>query len=138
MQLERASLMVNSMLSIVFGAIVLFPYMITILLLVGARRLGRAPASMLGPAADLTTPFLFLSVFFISHTIFESAVGFYISIIAIILLIIYVIYEKKNVREFQIKRFLRKVWRLYFLVLSVAYFGLLIVGLVVKIIEYAK
>ena len=99
--------------------------------------MGRAPASILGPAADLTTPFLFLSVFFVSQTIIEASVGFYILVIAIIILITYSIYEKMNVKEFQIKRFLRKVWRLYFLVLSVTYFILLIVGLIVKIIEYA-
>ena len=32
--------------------------------------MGKAPASVIGLAADVTTPFLFLAVYMIRHTIF--------------------------------------------------------------------
>ena len=62
--------MVNGLLSILTGIIVLFPFIITIGFLIGMRRMGKAPAAVIGKAADFTTPFLFLSVYFTSLTIF--------------------------------------------------------------------
>ncbi|WP_210469490.1 DUF3397 family protein [Sporosarcina sp. 6E9] len=128
--------MMETILSVLFGILIFCPYIMTILILMIYRRLGIAPASILGQAADLTTPFLFLSVYIISRTIFGDLVGFYISITSIIIIIIYSIVEKKSVKEFLVKRFLRKVWRLFFLLLSFSYIILLIIGLVLKIIEY--
>ena len=111
--------MTETILSVLFGILIFCPYIITILILMIYRRLGTAPASVLGQAADLTTPFLFLSVYIIARTIYGDLVGVYISITSIIIIIIYSIVEKMNVKEFLIKRFLRKVWRLFFLLLSV-------------------
>ena len=129
--------MLHTILSVLFGILIFCPYIVTILVLMIYRRLGTAPASVLGQAADLTTPFLFLSVYIISQTIYGDLVGVYIATIAIIIVIIYSIFEKMYVKEFMIKRFLRKVWRLFFLLLSSSYVILLIIGLVLKIMEYA-
>ena len=129
--------MLHTILSVLFGILIFCPFIITILVLMIYRRLGTAPVSVLGQAADLTTPFLFLSVYIIARTIYGDLVGVYISITSIIIIIIYTIVEKMNVKEFMIKRFLRKVWRLFFLLLSSSYIILLIIGLVLKIIEYA-
>jgi hypothetical protein len=129
--------MTETILSIFFGILIFCPYIVTILILMIYRRLGTAPASRLGQAADLTTPFLFLSVYIIARTIYGDLVGVYIAITSIIIIIIYSIVEKKSVKEFLIKRFLRKVWRLFFLLLSSSYVILLIIGLVLKIMEYA-
>ncbi|QUW21791.1 DUF3397 family protein [Sporosarcina sp. Marseille-Q4063] len=128
--------MTATILSVLFGVLIFCPYIITILILMIYRRLGTAPASVLGQAADLTTPFLFLSVYIISRTIYGDLVGVYIAITSIIIIIIYSIVEKMNVKEFLIKRFFRKVWRLFFLLLSSSYVILLLIGLVLKIMEY--
>jgi hypothetical protein len=129
--------MTETFLSVLFGIFILCPYIVTILILMIYRRLGTAPATVLGQAADLTTPFLFLSVYIIARTIYGDLVGVYISISAISIIIIYSIVEKRSVKEFLIKRFLRKVWRLFFLLLSSSYVILLLIGLVLKIMEYA-
>ena len=130
--------MMITLLSVLFGVTVLFPFIWTFLILVIYKRLGIAPSSVLGPAADMTTPLLFLSVYVVSQTIFGNGVGYYIVTVAIIIMIIYAIYEKLNVKELKIIRLLRKIWRLFFLILVVAYFILLIVGVIVKIFEYAN
>ena len=127
-----------TILSVLFGITVLFPFIWTFFILVIYKRLGIAPSSVLGPAADMTTPLLFLSVYVISRTIFGNGVGYYIITIAIIIMIIYSIYEKMNVKELRIIRLLRKIWRLFFLILVAAYFILLIIGVIVKIFEYAN
>ena len=129
--------MLHTILSVVFSILIFCPFIVTILVLMIYRRRGTAPVSVLGQAADLTTPFLFLSVYIIARTIYGDLVGVYISITSIIIIIIYSIVEKMKVKDFMIKRFLRKVWRLFFLLLSSSYVILLIIGLVLKIIEYA-
>lgn len=130
--------MIGTILSVLFGIVVYFPFIWMFLILVIYKRRGIAPSSVLGPAADMTTPLLFLSVYVITQTIFGTGAGYYIVTIAIIIMIIYSIYEKMNVKELRIIRLLRKIWRLFFLVLVVAYFVLLIIGLIVKIFEYAN
>lgn len=129
--------MTSTILSMLFGIFILFPFIWSFLILVIYKRRGIAPSSVLGPAADMTTPFLFLSVYIIAKTAFGDGVGFYIALIAIIIMIIYSIYEKMNAKELRIIRLLRKVWRLYFLILVVAYIILLILGVVINIIKYA-
>ena len=130
--------MMKTILSVLFSIVVLFPFIWMFLILVIYKRRGIAPSSVLGPAADMTTPLLFLSVYVISQTVFGNGVGYYIVTIAIIIMIIYSIYEKMNVKELRIIRLLRKIWRLFFLILVAAYFILLIIGVIVKIIAYAS
>ncbi|WP_252503688.1 DUF3397 domain-containing protein [Sporosarcina sp. Marseille-Q4943] len=130
--------MINSLLSILTGIIVLFPFLITIVFLIGMRKMGKAPAAVIGKAADFTTPFLFLSVYITSLTVFGRGTGFYITSIAIMLAILFAIIERVREKEFQISRVLHKTWRLYFLLLSFAYIILLVIGVSLKISEYVK
>lgn len=130
--------MVNGLLSIITGIIVLFPFLITITFLVVMRKMGKAPAAVIGKAADFTTPFLFLSVYITSRTVFGEGTGFYLSAIAIFIAISFAVVERVKEKEFQISRVMQKTWRLYFLLLSFAYVILLVVGLSIKISEYVK
>lgn len=128
----------SGFISTIFGVIIVFPFIVTFLLLEYFRRRGKAPSSVIGFAADLTTPFLFLAVYVVSHTIFGSGTGLYIAFIAIILTIVYAVIERLKVKEFRIVVLLRKMWRLFFLILVVTYILLLIVGTILKIVEYAR
>ncbi|MCG7342774.1 DUF3397 domain-containing protein [Sporosarcina sp. ACRSL] len=130
--------MVNGLLSILLGIIVLFPFIITIAFLVGMRKLGKAPAAVVGKAADFTTPFLFFSVYITSMTIFGKGTGFYITAIALLLAIFIAVIERIKQKEFKITRVVQKTWRLYFLLLSLSYIVLLIIGVSFKITEYVK
>ncbi|WP_432364056.1 DUF3397 domain-containing protein [Sporosarcina sp. UB5] len=128
----------NGLLSIVTGIVVLFPFLITIIFLFVMRRMGKAPATVIGKAADFTTPFLFLSVYITSMTIFDKGTGFTIISVAILLAILFAVMERMKEKEFQITRVFQKTWRLYFLLLSFAYVILFVVGVVFKISEYVK
>ena len=130
--------MIGTFFTVLFGMIVLFPFLITFLILIIYKRKGRAPVSVLGQAADLTTPFLFLSVYFVALTIFGTGVGFYIVVGSILIIIAYAIYERVNVKDFRIFRLLRKTWRLYFLVLASVYILLLIAGVIAEVVVYAQ
>lgn len=130
--------MVNVFLSILTGILVLFPFLITIIYLVVIRRMGKAPAAVIGKAADFTTPFLFLSVYITSLSVFGKGTGFYITSIAILIAMLSAVVERLREKEFQIGRVLQRTWRLYFLLLSLAYLILLVVGISFKITEYVK
>jgi hypothetical protein len=128
----------SKLLSIPFGIIIVFPFLVTFLVLLFFRKKGIAPAKVIGIAADWTTPFLFLAVFIVSRTIVGFGAGFYLAAFAILITIAYTVKERLQVKEFRIVHLLRKIWRLFFLILSLAYAILLIVGIVLKIIEYAS
>lgn len=130
--------MISTFLSQLVGVIVLFPFIIMIVLLLVYRRMGKAPATVIGHTADLTTAFLFLSIYIMANTIFGVGVGFYIAMITFIIMIIYAIVERKKVKDFQITRLIRKVWRFLFIVLGIAYLVLLIIGMILKVFEYVS
>lgn len=100
--------------------------------------MGKAPAAVIGKAADFTTPFLFLSVYITSLSVFGKGTGFYITSIAILIAMLSAVVERLREKEFQIVRVLQRTWRLYFLLLSLAYLILLVVGISFKITEYVK
>ena len=125
-----------TVISTVFGGLLLFPYIITLVFLVVVKKIGRAPASAIGLAADVTTPFLFLTVYVVSRTIIGEETGVYIITIALMIAIFRVVMERVKVKEFQIAHLLRKTWRLYFLVLTASYILLLLGGIVMKVVEY--
>ncbi|KAA0966609.1 DUF3397 domain-containing protein [Sporosarcina sp. ANT_H38] len=126
----------NEVITAFLAAIILFPFLVTIVFMVVIREMGKAPASNLGLAADVTTPLLFLAVYVVSRTVFGQGIWVYIVGIAIIIAIIFALIERRKMKEFQIVRLLRRTWRFYFLVLFVAYVILLITGMVLKIVEY--
>lgn len=128
----------NEVISTFLGVIILFPFIVTIVFMIVMRKMGKAPASILGLAADVTTPLLFLTVYVVSETVFGHGIWVYIVGIAIIIAIVYAFIERSKVKEFKIVRLLRKTWRFYFLALLVAYVILLITGVVMKIVEYVR
>jgi hypothetical protein len=128
----------NELVIAFLGMIILFPFIVTIAFMVVMRKMGKAPASILGLAADVTTPLLFISVYVVSQSVFGQGIWIYIMGIAIIIAIVYALIERSKVKEFQIARLLRKTWRFYFLVLLAAYVILLITGMVMKIVEYVR
>lgn len=130
--------MLNEFISILVGIIVLFPFIVTIVFLVMMRKMGKAPSSMIGKAADWTTPFLFISVYVTSKAVFGMGTGFYIAGITILVAFAFATAEKMKEKEFRISRFVQKTWRFYFLVLALSYVLLLLTGIILKILEYVE
>ncbi len=128
----------NGVILAIFGTMIIFPFTITLTVLLLRRTRGKVPATVIGLAADVTTPFLFLTVYVVSCTITGKGMGIYIAGIAIIIAIVHIVIERINVKEFRIVRLLRKTWRLYFIVLAVVYVLLLFVGTLAKIVEYVS
>lgn len=126
--------MIRTGLSILIGVIVLFPFIISICLLLFYRQVGRKPT--MRKIADYTTPFLFLSVYMIAYTIFGEGVGYIISIIAVIIILFIAIRERQRVKDFEVMYLLRKGWRVFFLLLLIVYILLMIIGVILTIIDH--
>ena len=99
------------------------------------RKTGRSLSKVLGYAADWTTPLLFISVYIISRTVFGGGQALYMISITLIIAIIYAVRERINVKEFKISFFFKKLRRLIFLILSISYVLLLLIGLILKVVE---
>ena len=93
---------------------------------------------MVGKAADWTTPFLLISVYFISLAVFGEGSGFVISGAMIVIALSFATMERLKEKEFQVIRFAQKTWRMYFLLLAVSYLVLLCIGMTMKVMEYVK
>ena len=78
----------NAVIATFLGTIILFPFFVTIVFMIVMRKMGKAPASIIGLAADITTPLLFLAVYVVSQTVFGQAIWVYIVGIAIIIAIV--------------------------------------------------
>lgn len=125
--------MIYTGLSSLFGIIVIFPFIISICIVLFYSHSGRKLT--MKKIADYTTPFLFLSVYLIAHTIFLGGVGYVIAIIAIVIVLMIAVLERRRQKDFRIKCILRKAWRLFFILLFVVYLLLMMIGLVLTIID---
>lgn len=131
-------MLINGVLAFLTGVLVIFPFLVTVVFLVVMRKIGKAPASVVGRAADWTTPFLFLSVYITSKNIFHTDTAFIIIVISIVIALIFATNERMREKEFRMTRFFQKTWRTYFLVLGVAYILFIVIGIVIKIVEYVN
>ena len=130
--------MIHGIISVLIGIVIVCPFLVTIVFLVTMRKMGKAPARVLGQAADWSTPFLFLAVYISASEIFGEGVGYYITGIAIFIAILQAVVERMKVKEFIITRYLQKTWRLYFLILGLSYLVLVVTGVIFKVSEYVK
>lgn len=135
---QKGGSIMSTFVTVIFSALILFPFPIAFGYLFLMKKKGYAPASTIGRAADWTTPFLFLAVYILAQTVIGPDVGISIVLIAIVLAIVYAIIERLRVKDFQIGRIIRKCWRLYFLLLTGSYITLIVAGVVLQLMDYFK
>ncbi|MEK4522705.1 DUF3397 domain-containing protein [Psychrobacillus sp. FSL W7-1457] len=123
------------MISLV-SIIVLVPAILFIISFVIAKYAFRKRKKSIGIAADITTFLLFFSVSHVFNVIFEKKIGFIIIIFAIFIATIMTILEWKMKKEIEIKPLLRKVWRLFFILLCFMYALLWIIGVIRYVLKY--
>lgn len=122
---------ITSLVSIV----ILFPFSIMIAIISSMQKSGRSLPKIVGYAADWTTPVLFVSVYVISKAVFGGGQALYMILIVLLIAIIYAVVERLHVKEFLFSIFFKKLRRLIFLILTVSYILLLLIGLILKIAE---
>ncbi|WP_128896017.1 DUF3397 domain-containing protein [Longirhabdus pacifica] len=83
---------------------------------------------------DITTAFLILSVSALINKVYDTPAGIYIIFFILITTCAGLVYLQKKVRKsINIKKAIKSVWRLSFVILTVAYIILLIPGIIIEI-----
>ncbi|TWT28096.1 DUF3397 family protein [Planomicrobium sp. CPCC 101110] len=109
------------------GAVFIFaPFIAFILIFLAARKALHRKAFAV--AADFTTLLLFFAIPVMIYAVWNYKASVLIVFIAILLAIGFLVVEWKSTKEINIPAFLRKTWRMYFLVLTFAYFVIWMAG----------
>lgn len=117
------------------GAIFIFaPFLAFILLILLTRK--KLKRRAIGLSADVTTILLFISVPVSMKALWDVDISFAVSVTAIIIAIILLIIEWKKSKEIEVLKYVRKTWRLYFLLLSMSYILIWLTGLALTLISF--
>lgn len=126
------------LVEVIFGAILFCPLVVLVLSFLILLKMRMKKQYALGFAADLTTLVMFFSV----PIAFKSVLGtsFVLSLLVVIvcvgLLITFVDWRTK--KEINVPILMKKIWRIYFLILSILYIGVCSVGLVLNVLDYVS
>ncbi|WP_422124707.1 DUF3397 family protein [Planococcus sp. X10-3] len=117
------------------AAIFIFaPFLAFILFLFLSRK--KLKRGAIGFSADMTTFLLFLTVPVSVEALWGVNISFVISITAILLAIGLLVIEWKKTKEIEILKYIRKTWRLYFLLLCTGYVFIWLTGLALTLISF--
>lgn len=126
------------MLTNILGALLLFPFIILVVLIIVAKKIGLTKNKRFGWAIDWTTPFMVLTVLILIRAIWDVWLPILLIGVLCIIAIGFSIMERSREKEFRTSWVLRRTWRAYFLLLAVTYFLLFIIGIILQIIRYVN
>ena len=110
-------------------------FLFIFIILLARKRLGYRS---IGLAADVTTLLLFFSVPAAAAAIWQVNTMLITYSAALVIAIILLIIEWKRSKEIEIPKLARKIWRVYFLALSLAYFLICVAGLIWTFNDFFK
>lgn len=116
--------------------IIILPYLLTIVLYLLVRVSGRSSVRSFRNAADVTVPFLFLSVSVLVRTIADIHASVFLLSVVLVMGIGFAIAERIRSKEFRVQFMFRNLWRMLFLILSLLYISLLLLGVVKTVAEF--
>lgn len=109
--------------------LIICPILAFIIVLFVCRRLRMVKHKAIGLAADVTTCILFLSIPIAVRGLWELSIFIPTVMFALVVAIIFTYIEWRTKKEIEVKPLLRKIWRIYFLLLSIVYCIIWAVGL---------
>ena len=114
----------------------LFPFFLTVISITIFKKIGFSSSKAFGIAADLTTPFFIIALPIIVKSIWKWSIGAILMCILLVVAIIFTFIEWRSQKEINIPLLLKKIWRSYFLLLSILYIVIMIAGFVYWLIHY--
>ena len=121
----------------IIGGIILFCPLIALLsIFIICRKLCIQKKYAFGFGADVTTFILFLSVPLAIHSIWEVSLFVPIIIIALLIALGFTYVDWRTKKEIDVPILLKKIWRVYFILLSVMYLGTWLIGLSLNVMEH--
>lgn len=135
--MKKVSLLSNFVQPII-SFLIVFPVVIFLIIFFISVKANRKTSKAFGHAADITTILLFFAVPIAIQSLFQIGTSGYLLGLALIISIILTFIEWKSKREIELLPLLRKIWRILFLVLSLTYFVVWCLGIILKVLEYVK
>ncbi|HWL12497.1 MAG TPA: DUF3397 family protein [Ureibacillus sp.] len=121
----------------IISIIIFFPIILFSITYFIARKGKKSKVKSFGFASDATTLVLFFSVPLSISSLWEKNYNSIVFVVAIFIAIIFTYIDWRTKKEIEILALLKKVWRLYFILLTMAFLVIWIVGLIQSIIDYA-
>lgn len=109
--------------------IILCPILAFIAVLLIGRKLRLNKYKAIGLAADITTGLLFFSIPIAMQGLWDIGVMLPMLIVVLMIAIIFTYIDWRTKKEVEVKPLLKKIWRLYFLLFSMTYFIIWVVGI---------
>ena len=123
-------------LKVISSIIICCPLLVLASSFIIFRKIKMKRSLAFGLAADITTFILFLSVPLILYSIWEVTMFTVFIMFALVIAIVYTYIEWKKTKEIIVSSLLKKLWRIYFLVLVNCYVLFLIIGIIIYIVRY--
>ncbi|WP_391123041.1 DUF3397 family protein [Psychrobacillus sp. L3] len=116
--------------------LLLFPVLLFILTFIISKYLIHKRKKSFGFAADATTFLLFFSVSNAFSIIFSKSIFLLLIVASLLLATIITYLDWRKQKEIEVIPLLRKIWRLLFLLLSVAYAFIWLIGVIQYVLYY--
>ncbi|MBD7907222.1 DUF3397 family protein [Sporosarcina gallistercoris] len=118
--------------------IIILPYLMTLFLFFSLKVSRKSSVRSFRIAADITVPLLFLSVCVLLRVVANIHADFFLLAGVLVTGIGFAVAERIRSKDFRIQYMLRNFWRMLFLILSLFYLVLLLLGVVKNVVEFLK
>ena len=126
----------KTFIEIIGGVILLCPLIVLLLTFIICRKLRIKKTYAFGLGADVTTFVLFFSVPLTIHSIWGTSLFLPIVIVALLIALAFTYVDWRTKKEIDVLVLFKKIWRVYFIVLSIMYLGTWLIGLSLNVIEH--
>ena len=126
----------KTFIEIIGGVILLCPLIVLLLTFMICKKLRIKKKYAFGFGADVTTFILFFSVPLAIHSIWEVSLFLLIIIVALLIALGFTYVDWRTKKEIDVPVLFKKIWRVYFILLSVMYLGTWLIGLSLNVMEY--
>lgn len=118
------------------AGLIIFPIIGFIITLLLCRKLRIKKYQAIGLAADITTFLLLFSIPIAIRGLWDIKVGIPLLVVMLLGAIIFTYIDWRTKKEIEVKPLLKKIWRAYFLVLSIIYFTVWIIGVTHSVMNF--
>ena len=120
----------------VLATIILCPILAFIVTLIICRKFRLDRQKAIGYSSDITTGLLLFAVPIAIRALWNLSVVIPVLVTALIVAILITYIDWRTKKEIEIKPLLKKIWRIYFILLSITYFLIWVIGLTHSVIIF--
>lgn len=125
-------------LQFVFAIIIICPIIALFITYFICRKLKLNNVKSFGYSADVVTLLLFFSVPIAVSSIWDISIIIPVIIIAIFIAIAFTYSDWRTKKEIDVMQLLKKIWRVYFIILSTVYLFIWVAGLVLNVMKFVS